>query len=67
MNYPPNDLPDGDHAQGLELQIEELVEQRSRAEAQDNASEVVGIDRALAMLYDELAETAERSAKEQSA
>lgn len=53
---------DGDHAQGLELQIEELVEQRRRAESQDNAPQVAEIDRSLALLYDELAETAERSA-----
>lgn len=58
---------EGDHAQGLELQIEELVEQRSRAEAQGNVTECNDIDRSLALLYDELAETAERAARGQPA
>lgn len=53
---------DADHAVGLELQIEELVEQRKRAEVQGRPEDVSPMDEEIASLHTELAETAERAA-----
>jgi hypothetical protein len=52
-------LQDGDRALGIELQIEELVEERQRAVVQRRLGDVPGLDAQIADLYDELAETAE--------
>jgi hypothetical protein len=45
---------DGDHAQGLELQIAELVEQRNRARVQGRTVDVAGLDTAIDRLQEEL-------------
>jgi hypothetical protein len=50
---------DANRALGLELQIEELVEQRERAAVQHRTEDVVRLDAEIAALYDELAEVAE--------
>jgi hypothetical protein len=50
-----------DHAVGLELQIEELVEQRERARVQDRLDDAAAIDREIAALQAELAEHVERA------
>jgi hypothetical protein len=52
---------DGDRALGVELQIEELVEERQRAVVQNRFVDVPRFDAQIAALYDELAEVAERS------
>jgi hypothetical protein len=48
-----------DHAMGLELQLEELNEQRRRAEVQGRTAELPSFDREIAALQSELALTAE--------
>ncbi|HEX3540821.1 MAG TPA: hypothetical protein VHT75_10310 [Acidimicrobiales bacterium] len=48
-----------DHAMGLELQIVELVEQRTRAEVQGRAGDAARIEREIDQLRAELAATAE--------
>ncbi len=48
---------DGDHAMGLELQIEELVEQRARAMAQARHEDGAALEREIAALQLELAST----------
>lgn len=53
-----------DHALGLELQLEELVEQRRRAEVQGRGAEVARLDPLIAELTDELAATAEKLAQD---
>ncbi|MGH9058842.1 MAG: hypothetical protein ACRDZY_04895 [Acidimicrobiales bacterium] len=53
---------DADHALGLELQIEELVEQKTRAEVQGRDQDAEAIEPEISELQEELAETAERSA-----
>ncbi len=53
---------DADHALGLELQIEELVEQRARAEVQGRDDDARAIQVEIAALTDELATTADRAA-----
>ncbi|MGH9094948.1 MAG: hypothetical protein ACRDXE_07295 [Acidimicrobiales bacterium] len=53
---------DADHALGLELQIEELVEQKTRAEVQGRDDDAEAIEPEISELQEELAETAERSA-----
>lgn len=53
---------DADHALGLELQIEELVEQKTRAEVQGRDEDAEAIEPEISELQEELAETAERSA-----
>lgn len=53
---------DADHAVGLELQIEELVEQRTRAQVQGRPQDAGSIDAEIAGLYTELADTVERAA-----
>lgn len=54
MNFRP-----ADHAMGLELQIEELIEQRSRALVQRRHSDVRRLDWEIDGLQQELAATAE--------
>ena len=49
----------GDHALGLELQLEELVEQRERARVQGRTDDLPPIDGEIRRLQDELAATAE--------
>ena len=51
-----------DHAMGLELQIEELTEERERALVQDRADDAARLDGEIAPLQAELAETAEHIA-----
>lgn len=48
-----------DHAMGLELQIEELNEQRTRAQVQGRDADVAALDVEIAALQLELARTAE--------
>jgi hypothetical protein len=52
---------DANRALGLELQIEELVEQRERALVQHRAEDAAALDADIAALYDELAEVAEHA------
>jgi hypothetical protein len=52
----------GDHATGLELQIEELVDRRERARREGWPSQVRALDRQITALQFELAETAEQLA-----
>jgi hypothetical protein len=54
----------GDHATGLELQIEELVVRRERARQQGWAPEIHALELEIAALQLELAETAEQAAHE---
>ncbi|MHB1534564.1 MAG: hypothetical protein ACYC1D_08140 [Acidimicrobiales bacterium] len=53
---------DGDHALGLELQIEELVEQQRRAELQGRTEDAQRLGAEVSVLQLELADTAERAA-----
>ncbi|MHB8294077.1 MAG: hypothetical protein ACYDH5_05510 [Acidimicrobiales bacterium] len=53
---------DADHALGVELQIEELVERRERARVQGRHGDIAPLDAELGELYAELAVTAERDA-----
>ena len=53
---------DGDHALGLELQIEELVEQQRRAELQGRTEDAQRLGAEISALQLELADTAERAA-----
>jgi hypothetical protein len=53
------DFRPADHAMGLELQIEELIEQRRRALVQDRSEDVGRFDREIEALQAELAATAE--------
>jgi DNA-binding protein H-NS len=50
-----------DHAVGLELQIEELVEQRQRALVQDRPEDAAAIEAEISALQMELAEHIERA------
>jgi hypothetical protein len=52
----------GDHATGLELQIEELVDRRERARREGWPSQVRVLDGQITELQVELAETAEQVA-----
>jgi hypothetical protein len=52
----------GDHATGLELQLEELVDRRRRAQREGWPSQVRLIDRHIDELQQELADTAEQVA-----
>jgi len=45
----------GDHALGVELQIEELFERRERARRQGSAEEADALTRQIAALHEELA------------
>jgi hypothetical protein len=51
-----------DHAIGVELQINELVEQRERALVQGDEARVATLDAEIAALQDELMETSEQIA-----
>ena len=53
-----------DHAMGLELQLEELIEQRERARVQHRLEDVVRLGEEISALQLELARTAEQAAKE---
>ncbi len=50
-----------DHAMGLELQLEELAEQRARAEVQGRSAEAARLSAEIAALQLELARTAEEA------
>lgn len=52
---------DADHALGLELQIEELVEQHERARVQGRQEDAASIGREIAALQAELADAVERA------
>ncbi len=56
---PPADLGAADHAMGLELQIEELAEQRARAEVQGRKADAAALGGEIAALQTELARAAE--------
>jgi hypothetical protein len=58
-NYRP-----ADHAMGLELQLEELIEQRERARVQGRIEDVGSLEIEISALQVELAATAERAAVE---
>ena len=49
---------------GLELQLEELIEQRERARVQDRPEDVARLEDEISVLQMELARTAELAAKE---
>ncbi|MGI8753344.1 MAG: hypothetical protein ACR2MN_13710 [Acidimicrobiales bacterium] len=51
-----------DHAMGLELQLEELTEQRERARVQHRYEELRRLDAEIVVLQTDLVETAERLA-----
>ncbi|GAC1354588.1 MAG: hypothetical protein NVSMB4_16020 [Acidimicrobiales bacterium] len=51
----------GDHALGLELQIEELVEQRERARVQHRAEDEAKLTEQITALQGELAEAVEQA------
>jgi hypothetical protein len=53
---------DADHALGLELQIEELVEQRQRARVQHREGDADNLDRQITALQSELATSVEQAA-----
>ena len=53
-----------DHAMGLELQLEELSEQRERARVQARLEDVARLDTEISALQSELASTAELLVKE---
>jgi hypothetical protein len=55
-----------DHAMGLELQIEELTEQRRRAQVQHRDEDAKRLSKEIEDLQAELAMTAELSAREGS-
>lgn len=50
---------DADHALGLELQLEELVEQRERARVQGRTEDMPPIEKEIEALQNELAASAE--------
>jgi hypothetical protein len=56
---PEAGMEKADHAMGLELQIVELVEQRTRAEVQGRAGDAARIEREIDQLRAELVATAE--------
>ena len=56
------DFRPADHAMGVELQIEELMEQRRRAEVQGRGEDLSRLDSEIEALQSELAATAELSA-----
>ncbi|MGI8493316.1 MAG: hypothetical protein ACR2KC_07350 [Acidimicrobiales bacterium] len=53
---------EADHALGLELRLEELVEQAARAEVQGRTDDAEALQSEIAALQQELATTAERAA-----
>lgn len=53
------DFRPADHAMGLELQIEELMEQRRRAQVQGRSEDVARLAAEIEALQSELAATAE--------
>jgi hypothetical protein len=59
------DPRDADHAVGLELQIEELVEQRQRAIVQHRPDDAAALEREITSLQSELADAVERAASQQ--
>ncbi|HWG74571.1 MAG TPA: hypothetical protein VG184_11025 [Acidimicrobiales bacterium] len=54
---------DADHAVGVELQLEELVEQRERARVQGRVDDAEAIEPEIADLQSELADTIESAAQ----
>ena len=54
---------DADHAVGVELQLEELVEQRERALVQGRVDDAGAIDTEIAALQSELGDTIESAAE----
>jgi len=52
----------GDYAMGLELQLEELVEQRARAEAQHREADAAELGAPIADLQSQLADIADLAA-----
>ncbi len=53
------DFSPADHAMGLELQLEELIEQRERAVVQGRTADAQGLDGEIEGVQGELAATAE--------
>ena len=53
-----------DHAMGVELQIEELMERRTRASVQGRTADAERLQREIAVLQAELAATAEHAVLE---
>jgi hypothetical protein len=58
------DFRPADHAMGLELQLEELIEQRERANVQGRTEDADRLALEISALQSELAATAERAALE---
>ncbi len=58
-----DEVPLEDHAFGVELQLNELVEQRERAEVQGDADRAAAIDAEIGELQDDLVATAEHIAE----
>jgi hypothetical protein len=58
------DARPSDHAMGLELQIEELVERRQRALVQGRSADAERLGVEIAALQEDLAATADRLAEE---
>ena len=54
---------DADHAVGLELQLEELVEQRERARVQGRLEDAHAIEADIAALQSELGDTVDKAAE----
>jgi hypothetical protein len=60
---PKDDFPPADHAMGLELQLEELIEQQRRAVVQGRSADADRLAAEIAALQQELAAAAERAAE----
>jgi len=58
------DFSPADHAMGLELQLEELIEQRERARVQGRREDAAHLEGEISALQSELASTAELAVRE---
>ncbi|MGH9301698.1 MAG: hypothetical protein ACRD0I_09165 [Acidimicrobiales bacterium] len=56
----------GDHALGIELQLEELVEQRTRAQVQNRPLDAAKLDDQIAALQMELGDAANMEPKDRA-
>ena len=58
------DFDPADHAMGLELQLEELIEQRERARVQGRPEDAAPLEGEISALQSELASTADLTVRE---
>ncbi len=65
-NLPMTNFPPADHAMGLELQLEELIEQRRRAVVQGRDDDAQRLECEVGRLQSDLATAAEAAASPQS-